>query len=163
MLMMRALWSLPRPTQKKWEFLASRHRAGCGRPSAHDARRLVFLGSSTAAPKPAIVWGMAAKRVHVPRSLRARSRAAQWKKEGPMKQGRRHYASWLFASHLATGLGLGHAEISVRRPPLPGIPPPGHGQVQICRIPVPAGTSPTWWLQTQQLSRGSRPKHTRSL
>ena len=46
------------------------------------------LGSSTTAPKPAIAWGMAAKRVRVPRGLGARSRAAQWKNHGPMKQGR---------------------------------------------------------------------------
>ena len=58
------------------------------------------LGSSTAAPKPAIAWEMAAKRrVRVPRGLRARSRAAQWKNEGPMKQGRRHGASWLLLTH----------------------------------------------------------------
>ena len=38
-------------------------------------------------PKPAIAWGMAAKFETRARSgLRARSRAAQWKNEGPMKQ-----------------------------------------------------------------------------
>ena len=79
MLMMRALWVLLQPIQKKLQFLASRSRAGWGRPSAHHARRLAVLGSSTAAPKPAIAWGMAAKRVRVPRGLRARSHAAQWK------------------------------------------------------------------------------------
>ena len=57
-----------------------------------------LLGSSTAAPKPVIAWGMAAKRVRVPRGLRARSRAAQWKNEGPMKHGRLHRPSWLFAN-----------------------------------------------------------------
>ena len=42
-------------------------------------------------------------------------------------------------------------------------PPPRHAQIQICRIPVTVRTSPTWRLQSHQLSRGSRPKHARSL
>ena len=46
-------------------------------------------------------------------------------------------------------------------PPPP--PPPRHAQIQICRIPVTVRTSPTWRLQSHQLSRGSRPKHARSL
>ena len=51
---------------------------------------------------PGVVHGgREAKRVRVPRGLRARSHAAQWKNEGPMKQGRRHYASCLLLTHIA--------------------------------------------------------------
>ena len=51
---------------------------------------------------PGVVHGgPEAKRVRVPRGLRARSHAAQWKNEGPMKQGRRHYASCLLLTHIA--------------------------------------------------------------
>eukprot|EP00439_Symbiodinium_sp_Y106_P023355 s7232_g2.t2 len=54
MLMMRALGGFRNPLKKLGI-------PRLGRPSAHDARRLASLGSSTAAPKPAIAWGMAAK------------------------------------------------------------------------------------------------------
>ena len=82
--MMHALWGLPQPTQKT----GNSSPAGCGRPSAHDARRLASLGSSATAPKPAIAWGMAAKRVCVPSGLRARARAAQGKNEQFMQKKR---------------------------------------------------------------------------
>ena len=45
------------------------------------------------APKPAIQWGNGCETLHVPKVFRARSRAARWKNEGPMMQGRRHLRS----------------------------------------------------------------------
>ena len=115
----RALWGLPiartpsaRPLgasathSKNWHFLASRHRAGCGRPSAHDAPA-GRLGSSSPETRHSLGNGCETRARserppgEVPRGAR--------ENEGPMKQGRRHRASWLFASHLARWLDSSEA------------------------------------------------------
>ena len=68
-----------------WQFLASCHSAGYGRPSAHDARRLASLGVVHGGPETRHCPGNGCEtRVRVPRSLRARSRTAQWKNEGTL-------------------------------------------------------------------------------
>ena len=51
-----------------------------------------------------------------------------------------------------------HMYISVI--PVLDLPPPGHAQVHICRIPVTLPASPTWRPQNHQLSREYRPQHT---
>ena len=105
MLRMRALWGLPQPIQKK----LAKHRlalqgrlrapllmmlAGWGRPRRPKTRHSLGNGCETRARSERPPG-------EVPRGAR--------ENEGPMKQGRRHRASWLFASHLARWLDSSEA------------------------------------------------------
>ena len=92
MLMMRALGGFRNPLKKLGI-------PRLGRPSAHDARRLASLGSSTAAPKPAMAWGMAANRVRVPKPPGEVPRGPM-EKRGSDEAGSAALGVGAFASHL---------------------------------------------------------------